>query len=63
VDSEHEAERVAAFVAKGNFHAAYNIVLSALNACRKEGDQAGVERFLTIIKGIIAEMESEFGSQ
>ncbi len=63
VDSGHEAQRVADFIAKGNFHAAFNIALSALNACRKELGQVGVDRFLAIIKGLVEQMESVFGNK
>ncbi len=63
LDIEQEAQRIAAFVQRGNYHAAYNIALSGLNACRRANDQAGVDRFLTIIRDIVDSLESEFGSQ
>ena len=61
MDIETEAERVADFVRRGNYHAAYNIALSGLNACRREGDQAGVDRFIGIIRQIVDALAHEFG--
>ena len=62
LDIEAEADRVAEFVRRGNYHAAYNIALSGLNACRRDQDQAGIDRFLGIIREIIASLEAEYGS-
>ena len=59
---QEEAERVREFVSIGNYHAAYNIALSALNACRREGDQAGVDACLALIREIVDALEREFGS-
>ena len=59
---ETEAERVREFVHEGNYHAAYNIALSALNACRREGDQAGVDACLALIREIVDSLAAEFGS-
>ena len=63
LDIETEAQRIAQFVRQGNYHAAYNIALSGLNACRREQDQAGVDRFLAIIRGIVDALENEFGGE
>ena len=63
MDIESEAERVQAFVDRGNYHAAYNVALSALNACRRERDQAGVDRFIGIIRGIVDALADEFGGE
>ena len=63
MDIERETERVAEFVRRGNYHAAYNIALSGLNACRHEDDQAGVDRFIAIIREIVDELANEFGSE
>lgn len=63
MDIESEAKRVQEFVDQGNYHAAYNVALSALNACRRERDQAGVDRFIEIIRGIVDALTAEFGSQ
>ncbi len=63
LDIEAEAQRVAAFVERGNYHAAYNIALSGLNACRRADDQAGVDRFIAIIRGLVDTLDNEFGSK
>ena len=63
LDIEAEAQRVEAFVRQGNYHAAYNIALSGLNACRRDDDQAGVDRFIAIIREIVAALAAEFGSE
>ena len=63
VDIEEETKRVAEFVRRGNYHAAYNIALSGLNACRRENDQAGVDRFIEIIHGVVDTLANEFGSE
>lgn len=60
---ESEAERIQNFVDKGNYHAAYNIALSGLNECRRDNDQAGTDRFIEIIRGIVDSLAAEFGSQ
>lgn len=63
VDIETEAKEIQNFVDKGNYHAAYNIALSGLNACRREGNQAGVDQFIDIIRDIVDSLAAEFGSQ
>ncbi len=60
---EAETEKIQAFVERGNYHAAYNIALSGLNACRRENDQAGIDRFIAIIRGVVDSLADEFGSQ
>jgi hypothetical protein len=60
---EAETRRVKDFVDKGNYHAAYNIALSGLNACRRSNDQAGIDRFLDIIRAVVESLAAEFGSQ
>ena len=60
---ELEAERIDEFVQKGNYHAAYNIALSGLNACRRENNQDGVDRFIGIIRGVVDSLTAEFGSE
>ena len=62
MDIEAEAKRVQDFVDKGNYHAAYNIALSGLNACRRNNDQAGIDRFLDIIRAVVDALAAEFGS-
>lgn len=60
---EIEQHRVQTFVEKGNFHAAINIALSALNECRRSENQTDVDKFLLIIKGIVQTLNDKFGSQ
>jgi len=57
-----DAEMIQGFIDKGNFHAAFNIALSALNECRRNDDQPGVDKFLLVISGIVTTMTKEFGS-
>lgn len=63
MDNGAELERVESFVELGNYHAAMNIAISALNACRRSHDQPGVDRFLAVIQGIAATMVEAFGSE
>jgi hypothetical protein len=63
LDIESEAKRIQKFVHEGNYHAAYNIALSGLNACRQNNDQAGIDQFISIIRGIVDSLAAEFGSQ
>lgn len=60
---ESEIETIEGFVQKGNYHAAINISISALNECRRNSDQEGVDVFLNVIKGIVGTMSDEFGSK
>ena len=63
VNIESESGRIRRFVDQGNYHAAINIALSALNECRRNNDQAGVDAFISIIKGIVQTLTEEFGSK
>lgn len=63
MDLEAQAEMIQGFVDKGNFHAAYNLALSALNECRRRQDQAGIDRFLQVIQRIVDTLAAEFGSK
>ena len=63
MEIETEQQRIAGFVEKGNFHAAINLAISAMNACRREHDQAGVDHFLTVIDDIVARMRERYGSR
>lgn len=56
-----ERKTIQLFVDKGNYHAAMNIAISALNECRRNEDQAGTDTFLDVIKGIASTMEQAFG--
>jgi len=59
---EAETEKIQAFVQRGNYHAAYNIALSGLNACRRIDNQAGVDSFIEVIRDIVDALDGEFGS-
>jgi len=63
MDSEPETDKIQSFIEEGNYHAAFNIAISALNACRRNDDQPCIDRFLAIIKGIALAMEKAFGSK
>jgi len=62
MDIESETKFIQNFVDKGNFHAAINTAISAMNACRKENNQAGINHFIDVIRGIVDTMADEFGS-
>ena len=57
---ESELKIIQQFVDKGNYHAAMNISISALNECRRNKNQPGVNDFLDVIKGIANTMADEF---
>ena len=59
---ESEAKTIQQFVDKGNYHAAMNIAISALNECHRGDDQKGIDTFIGVIKGIANTMADEFGS-
>lgn len=63
MDSNTEIDRVQEFVDKGNYHAAINIAISAMNDCRKHENQQGIDTFIEIMRGIINTMAGKFGSQ
>jgi len=63
LEIEFEVKEVQRFVQEGNYHAAYNIALSGLNACRKNNDQVGIDRFINIIKAVVDSLAAEFGSE
>ena len=62
MDIEAHLVRVEGFVAAGNYHAALNIALSGMNACRRQDDQAGVDRCLEVMRGIIDRLQRTYGS-
>ncbi len=62
MDIKSEKITIADFVDKGNYHAAMNIAISALNECRRNNDQAGTDEFLDVIKDIANTMTEAFGS-
>jgi len=63
MDIEAETKIVQQFVDKGNYHAAMNISISALNECRRNNNQPGIETFLDVIKGIANTMAGDFGRE
>ena len=60
---ESEKKSIQTHVDKGNYHAGINLAISAMNECRRNNDQAGVDAFLDFIKGIVDTMTAEFGSK
>ncbi|HEB82764.1 MAG TPA: hypothetical protein ENJ11_07870 [Gammaproteobacteria bacterium] len=63
MDIEAETKTIQEFVDKGNFHAAMNIAISALNDRRRNDDQKGTDHFLDVIRGIADTMAQAFGSR
>ena len=62
MDIEAETTIINEFVSKGNYHAAMNIAISAMNECRRDNQQAGVNHFLNVIKNIADSMTQEFSA-
>ena len=60
---ELEKESIQAHVDKGNYHAAINLAISAMNECRRNENQAGVDIFIEFIRSIVDTMADEFGSK
>ena len=60
---EEETKTILEFVDKGNFHAAMNIAISALNDRRRNDDQKGTDHFLEVIRSIAETMRQTFGSR
>lgn len=63
MDIESETENIQEHVDKGNYHAGLNLTISAMNACRREENQEGVDYFLAMMKDIVNTMTEEFGSK
>jgi len=63
MDSEAEKQQIQEHVDKGNYHAAINISISAMNECRRNQEQEGVDEFITVIRNIVNIMDDEFGSK
>jgi len=63
MDIDSELESIQEFIDKDNFHAAMNLSISAMNACRRENNQAGVDTFLQLIQSITDKMKRLFGTQ
>ena len=62
MDIENEVKIIDDFVTKGNFHAAMNIAISALNDCRREDNQTGVDIFIEVINKIAQSISDKFGN-
>jgi hypothetical protein len=62
MEIESESRRIQDFVDRGNYHAGINLAISAMNECRRQGDQVGTDHFLDMIKSIANTMAEEFGS-
>ena len=62
MDIESETKIIQQFVDKGNFHAAMNIAISAMNECRSDNDQPGVNHFLEVIRNIADTMTQVFAA-
>lgn len=63
MDIESEKDSINIHVGKGNYHAAINLAISAMNECRRHHDQNGVDAFLAVIQGIVNVMVNKYGSQ
>jgi hypothetical protein len=63
MDIESENDKIKMHVVNGNYHAAINIAISAVNECRRNKDQYGVDAYLNVIKDIVQTMTDEFGSK
>ncbi len=59
---EQEQQRIQSFIDKGNYHAAMNLAISAMNACRRAQDQQGVDFFINTMQTITDTIRREFGS-
>ncbi len=62
MDIESETNRIQEFVDKGNYHAAINLAISAMNECRRNDSQAGTDHFIAMIKSIADTIAEKFGS-
>jgi len=60
---ESEKQNIQEHVDKGNYHAAINLAISAMNACRRNGNQAGVDIFIAYIREIVDVIDKAFGSK
>lgn len=63
MDIELTISEIQSHIDRGNYHAGINIAISALNEGRRTNDQACVDTFLDLIKGIVRRMSEEFGSK
>jgi len=61
MDIDSEKDKINVHIVKGNYHAAINLAISALNECHRNNDQSGVDAFLDVINDIVQIMTDEFG--
>jgi hypothetical protein len=63
MDIKSEKESINTHLDKGNYHAAINLAISAMNECRRNKDQAGVDEFIEFIRNIVDKLDQAFGSK
>ena len=63
MDIQSEKANIQTHLDKGNYHAAINLAISAMNECRRNSDQQGVDEFIDFIRGIVDQLADEFGSK
>jgi hypothetical protein len=61
MDIDSEKDKINVHIVKGNYHAAINLAISALNECRRNNDQSSIDTFLDILSDIVQIMTDEFG--
>ena len=59
MDIKAEKQDIQKHIDKGNYHAGINLAISAMNECRRNKDQAGVDTFIAFIKDIVNTMDEE----
>ena len=62
MDISSYTDQIQKFILIRNYHAAVNIAISGLNDCRRNDDSAGIDNFVSIIKGISLTIANEYGS-
>lgn len=63
MDIEAEEKTIREFINKGNYHAAMNLAISAMNACRRLDDQQGIDYFIELIGEITDTLAEKYGSR
>ncbi len=63
LDIDAEKINIQSHIDKGNYHAGMNLAISAMNSCRGENNQKGVDIFIDVLKDIVATLDAEFGSK
>ena len=63
MELENETTRINEFASLGNYHAAINLALSAMNECRRNQDQQGVDHFINLIKQLTEKINEDFCSK